>query len=68
MVPQTIASETAQKANWKNRNAAGEIAYTSRNGIWAAASAGVEPMSRKKPESPDSSPAPPNASAKPTAQ
>ena len=68
MVPQTIASETAQKTNWKNSSAAGLMPAMSSSGNWVAASAGSELTSRKKPFVPAISPAPPNASAKPTAQ
>jgi hypothetical protein len=57
--PQTIASETAQNANWNRKNAddapLNSVPLT------------VEPMLRKKPESPSSQPAPPNANAKPHA-
>ena len=39
VVPQTIASETAQNTNWKNRNAAGSIPYVPTNGNSFAATA-----------------------------
>ena len=63
MVPQTIASETAQKANWK-KNLAGTAA--SENSIAGNALCAVVP--RKVPSVPANQPVPPNASAKPTAQ
>ncbi len=68
VVPQTIASETAQKTNWKNSSAAGLIGAISRSGICVAASEASELTSRKNPESPANQPVPPNANAKPTAQ
>jgi hypothetical protein len=68
VVPQTIARETAQKTNSKNRSAAGLIPAMSSSGNCAAASAGRELTSRKNPFVPAISPAPPNARAKPTAQ
>jgi hypothetical protein len=37
VVPQMIASETAQKTNWKNRSAAGLMFATSSSGICDAA-------------------------------
>src|SRR5918992_6037588 len=57
VVPQTIASETAQNMNWNSMNAAVEPTISSP--------ASVPPMLKKKPESPNSQPPPPNASAKP---
>src|SRR3954451_23756231 len=63
VVPQTIASETAQKTNW-NRNLAGTTA--SENDIAGNRLLSVVP--RNVPCVPANQPDPPNASAKPTAQ
>ena len=68
VVPQTIARETAQNTNWKNSSAAGLMSTTPRSGMSSAASAAVCPTLRKNPWSPANQPAPPKASAKPTAQ
>ena len=68
MVPQTIARETAQNTNWKNRSAAGLMSYVPRNGMSLAADAASCPTFRKKPCVPAIAPAPPNASANPQAQ
>ncbi len=63
MVPHTIASETAQKTNWK-KNLAGSAA--SENAI--AGNRSPFAVSRKKPSVPANQPEPPKASANPTAQ
>ena len=63
MVPQTIASETAQKTNWK-KNLAGTTA--SEADIAGNRSPLLVP--RNVPWVPANQPAPPKASAKPTAQ
>jgi hypothetical protein len=68
VVPQTIASETAQNTNWKNSSAAGLIEAISSNGICDTASVGSPLTLRKNPFVPAISPEPPNASANPTAQ
>src|SRR3954454_3748159 len=68
VVPQTNARETAQNTNWKKNNAAGAMLYVPSSGILSAASASLWPTFRKKPWVPAIVPAPPNASAKPTAQ
>src|SRR3954452_19654520 len=60
VVPHTIASDTAQKTNWKKKNAAllpSTVPSTRLRGET------VEPYWKKKPESPASQPAPPNARA-----
>ena len=59
VVPHTIASETAQNMNWKNMNAAVSPTISSP--------ARLLPVLKKKPLSPSSQPAPPNANAKPHA-
>ena len=59
VVPQTIASDTAQNMNWNSMNAAVEPTISSP--------ANVLPVENKKPESPNSQPPPPNASANPQA-
>jgi hypothetical protein len=63
VVPQTIASETAQKTNWK-KNLAGTAASEK------AIAGNRSPLSvpRKVPAVPANQPVPPKASAKPTAQ
>src|SRR4051794_41113949 len=62
--PQTIARETAQKTNWKKKNAAplppSEPSTSDPLEM-------VSPKFRKKPESPASLAPPPNAMAKPQA-
>jgi hypothetical protein len=63
VVPQTIASETAQKTNWK-KNLAGRAA--SENAI--AGNRSPLLVSRNHPSVPANQPVPPNASANPTAQ
>jgi hypothetical protein len=63
VVPQTIASETAQNTNWK-KNLAGTVA--AENDMAGNSSLLVVP--RKVPSVPANQPEPPNASAKPTAQ
>ena len=63
VVPQTIASETAQNANWK-KNLAGTAAL--ENSIAGNALCAVVP--RKVPSVPANQPAPPNAIANPIAQ
>ena len=63
VVPQTIASDTAQKTNWK-KNFAGTAAW--ENSIAGNADGSVVP--RNVPSVPANQPAPPKASAKPTAQ
>ena len=68
VVPQTIASETAQNTNWKNRSAAGLMFTTFSSGMSLAAEAASCPTLRKKPCVPAIAPAPPNASANPHAQ
>ena len=68
VVPQTIASDTAQKTNWKNSNAAGLMPTTPSSGKSPAASQAVWPTSRNQPCVPAIVPAPPKARAKPVAQ
>ena len=63
VVPQTIASETAQKANWK-KNLAGTAAL--ENSIAGKAAWSMVP--RKVPSVPANHPVPPKARANPTAQ
>ena len=63
-MPQTIASETAQKANWKMKKAADEP--VNAPGMSEPSDISV-PYFRKKPESPKIVPSPPNANAKPHA-
>src|SRR5919106_3312807 len=64
VVPHTIASETAQNANWNRKNAAEAPPNEPSTSEPALIS---EPNFTKKPESPKISAAPPNASAKPHA-
>ena len=64
VVPQTIASDTAQKTNWKKKNAALLPSTVPSTRLPEEI---VEPYWKKKPESPASQPAPPNAMAKPQA-
>ena len=63
MVPHTIASETAQNTNWK-KNLAGTVAAEKL----IAGNRSLFVVPRKVPCVPANQPAPPNASAKPTAQ
>ena len=65
MVPQTIASETAQKTNWKNHSVSSVTvpSATLTSAKFALASA----PARKKPLVPMISLPSPNAKAKPTA-
>jgi hypothetical protein len=69
VVPHTIASETAQKANWKRKNAA-ELPPTFWSGPVKAVAKKPSPLMtcpglKKNPESPKILPAPPKARAKP---
>ena len=68
VVPQTIASETAQNTNWKNMNAAGLIEYVSTNGMLLPACFDRRADVEEEPVGPGDLPSPPKASAKPTAQ
>src|SRR5918911_4796461 len=68
VVPQTIASETAQNTNWKNRSAPGLMSTAPRSGMSFAALAASWPTFRNQPCVPAMAPAPPKASANPTAQ
>ena len=63
VVPHTIARETAQNMNWKTMNAVVEplISPSTRPPLM------LPPIEKKNPESPRILPAPPKASAKPTA-
>ena len=63
VVPQTIASDTAQKTNWK-KNLAGTAA------VEKAIAGNRSPLlvPRKVPSVPANQPVPPKASANPTAQ
>ena len=63
VVPHTIASETAQKTNWK-KNLAGTLA------LEKAMAGNRSPLlvPRKVPSVPANQPVPPKASANPTAQ
>ena len=63
VVPHTIASETAQKTNWK-KNLAGTVALEKAR----AGKRSLSVVPRKVPSVPANQPLPPNASAKPTAQ
>ena len=65
VVPQTIASETAQKTNWKKKNLAVE---SSRPRTAGTASPGSPKRAGRSRVLPMSFAAPPNANAKPTAQ
>src|SRR5215213_3954667 len=65
VVPHTIASETAQKTNWKNHF---DSTVASEKPMTVKASAGSPKSCRNQPVLPHRSPVPPNASAKPTAQ
>src|SRR5688572_22496430 len=63
VVPQTIARETAQNMNWNSMKAAVEpvTSPSTRPPLI------VEPVEKKKPESPSRAPAPPKARANPQA-
>ncbi len=68
VVPQTIASETAQNTNWKNSSAAGFTPVAPTSGMMLPVEAASVLTSRKKPCVPAIAPAPPKARANPTAQ
>ena len=63
VVPQTIASDTAQNTNWKKN-----LAGTTATDPDMAGNRSPFDVSRKTPCVPANQPAPPNASANPTAQ
>src|SRR3954470_4973302 len=66
VVPQTIASDTAQKTNWKNQSVSTVIEPSAR--LISGKSALTSGPARKKPDVPMISLPSPNANAKPTAQ
>ncbi len=67
VVPHTIASDTAQKTNWKKKNAENGPLTWLPYSPWAKPWWIVSPKLNRKPESPASQPAPPKAIAKPPA-